>query len=116
MSTVWRSAAVYFWNGLRSSLTSLDENNQIVPPVLEERTARLLIGVVMLLRQHQVNKRGQCRYCSWTRRTWRLWHRGPQCMVYLGLDLTPLLHTTFRISFVVFRAANCYRVPFVSFC
>jgi hypothetical protein len=33
---------------------------------------RLLAGVVMLLRQHRVNKRGQCNYCGWTWWTWRL--------------------------------------------
>jgi hypothetical protein len=44
---------------------------------------RLLTGVIMLLRQHQLNKRGQCKYCGWR---WRLWHRQPQCTVYRSVD------------------------------
>jgi hypothetical protein len=43
----------------------------------------LRAAAVMLLRQHQLNKRGQCKYCGWR---WRLWHRQPQCTVYRSLD------------------------------
>lgn len=47
-----------------------------------EHTVRLLAAAAMLLRQHSVNKRGQCAFCGWTRWRWRFWHRRPQCTVY----------------------------------
>lgn len=66
-------------------LTDQLRGNEPIPPaVLEEQTVRLLAGVVMLLRQHRVNKRGQCHYCGWTRWTWRLWRGRPQCTVHLS--------------------------------
>lgn len=52
----------------------------------EEHTARLLVGVVMVLRKHRINRYGQCRYCAWTSRTWQFWQRRPQCTVYMSLD------------------------------
>jgi hypothetical protein len=58
----------------------------IAPAVLKAQTVRLLVGVIVVLRQHQVNKRGRCKYCGRTRRTWRLWYRRPLCTVYLALD------------------------------
>lgn len=61
-------------------------NESIPPAVLEEQTVRLLAGLVMLLRQHRVNKRGRCHYCGWRRWTWRLGRGRPQCTVYLNFD------------------------------
>jgi hypothetical protein len=60
----------------------------ITPAELEEQVTRLLACAVMLLHQHRVNKRGQCRYCGWT--TWirRFSHRRPQCTVYRSLYYT----------------------------
>lgn len=46
---------------------------------------RLLAVSALLLRQHQVNKRGQCRFCGWSRWKWRFWRRRPQCTVYRTL-------------------------------
>jgi hypothetical protein len=63
----------------------LGNKENIPPEVLEEQMFRLTVGVVMLLRRHQVNKRGQCKYCGWTKWTWRLWRRRPQCTVYGAL-------------------------------
>lgn len=54
--------------------------------VVEEHAVRLLLGVARLLRQHQVNNRGQCRFCEPTRRGRRLWHRRSRCTVYQALD------------------------------
>jgi hypothetical protein len=65
-------------DGLRSK-------QQVAPAVREEQTVRLLGGVVMLLRQHQLNKRGQCRFCA-SAHCWRFWQRRPQCTVYRSLD------------------------------
>lgn len=56
------------------------------PAALDERTVRLLAMTVTLLRQHQVNKRGQCQYCGWTRWTWPFWHRPRRCTVHQALD------------------------------
>jgi hypothetical protein len=64
----------------------LRQNQSGVLTAREEHTARLLVGVVMLLRKHRLNKYGQCRYCAWTSRTWILRHIRPQCTVYLSLD------------------------------
>lgn len=54
------------------------------PRVVEEHTVRLLLCVARLLPQHQVNKRGRCRFCGWTRWGWRPWR--PRCTVYRALD------------------------------
>ncbi|MCA1670878.1 MAG: hypothetical protein LC799_01285 [Actinobacteria bacterium] len=56
------------------------------PIVLEELTVRLLTSVLMLLRQHAVNKRGQCKFCDWTRWSWRFWGRRRQCQVFQAMD------------------------------
>lgn len=42
--------------------------------------------VLMLLRQHHVNKRGQCRFCGWTTWKWRFWRGRRRCTVYATLD------------------------------
>lgn len=54
--------------------------------ILEERAIRLLATVLMLLRQHHANRRGQCRFCGATRWKWRFWHRRRRCTVYGALD------------------------------
>lgn len=64
----------------------LRSKEPIAPEVLEEQVERLLAGVVMVLRQHRVNKRGQCKYCGWTRWVWRFWRRRPRCTVHRSLD------------------------------
>ncbi|MGQ0719703.1 MAG: hypothetical protein ACT4NP_20765 [Pseudonocardiales bacterium] len=58
----------------------------MAPTALEERTVQLLATVLTLLRQHPVNKRGQCRLCGWTRWKWRFWRRRRRCTVYAALD------------------------------
>ncbi|HSL07305.1 MAG TPA: hypothetical protein VK887_04910 [Pseudonocardiaceae bacterium] len=57
----------------------------MAPVVLEEWIVKLLATVLMLLRQHHVNKRGQCRFCGWTTWKWRFWRRR-RCTVYVALD------------------------------
>jgi hypothetical protein len=64
----------------------LRRKEQVAPVALEEETIRLLAGMVALLRQHRINKRGQCKYCGWTRWGWRLWRRRPKCTVYMSFD------------------------------
>jgi hypothetical protein len=63
----------------------LKSKQPIAPAALEEQAVRLLAGVLMLLRQHETNKHGQCRFCAAPRRR-RFWQRRPQCMVYRSLD------------------------------
>jgi hypothetical protein len=52
----------------------------------KEQAMRVLMGVTALLKQHRINKHGQCSYCGWTRWYWRFWRRRPLCTVYRGLD------------------------------
>jgi len=54
--------------------------------VLDERILQLLATLLILLRQHHVNRRGQCRFCRATRWKWRFWHRRRCCTVYRALD------------------------------
>lgn len=50
---------------------------------VDEQILRLLAGVIMLLRQHWVNRRSQCKRCG---PFWWFWRRQPQCAVYRSLD------------------------------
>lgn len=79
MSSVWetrRRLLVEYLEALADQVSSAD-------PALAEQTVRLLAAAVVLLRQHRINKRGQCRFCTAPR--W-IWHRRPQCAVYRGID------------------------------
>ena len=86
MSNVWQTRRRVLLEQLEALADRLGRKEPIALEALEEETVRLLTGVMMLLRQHHVNKRGQCQYCGWTRWSWRLWRRRPQCTVYIGLD------------------------------
>jgi hypothetical protein len=87
VSNVWPIRRRVLLEQLEALADRLGRKEPIALEALEEETARLLAGVIMLLRQHHVNKRGQCKYCGWTWWTWRLWCRRPKCTVYLSLDL-----------------------------
>lgn len=54
----------------------------VSPAVTEDQIVQLLAVAAILLRQHQVNKRGQCRFCGWVSWKWRPWSRRPPCTVY----------------------------------
>jgi hypothetical protein len=86
MNNVWQARCRALLEQLEALAHQLRIEQQIPPTALEEQTVRLVVGVIMVLRQHRVNKLGQCTYCAWTSRTWSLWHRRPQCTVYLSLD------------------------------
>lgn len=64
----------------------LNGKEQLEPEAVKELTVRLLAMALMLLKQHSVNKRGQCQYCSWSRWYWRFRIRRPQCTVRGTLD------------------------------
>ena len=49
-----------------------------------EQTRRLVIAAYVVLQMHQINERGQCRYC-W-RSTWWPWRRHT-CTVYLTFSV-----------------------------
>jgi hypothetical protein len=86
MNNVWQARCRVLVERLETLARQLGKKQQIPPTAFEEHTVRLLAGAIMMLRQHQVNKRGQCKYCAWTSRTWWLWHRRPQCTVCPSLD------------------------------
>lgn len=83
MSNVWQTRYRLLLEQLEALADQLSGKEPITQPVLEEQTERLLTGVVMLLRQHRLNKRGQCNYCG---SRWRLWHGHPLCTVYRSVD------------------------------
>jgi hypothetical protein len=85
VSNVWETRYRLLLERLEQLADRLTTEQPITTADLEEQTVRLLAAVVMLLRQHKLNKRGQCRFCTAPRR-WQFWHRRPQCTVYRSLD------------------------------
>lgn len=51
---------------------------------MTEHTVRLLTIVVMLIRQHHINTRGQCDFCGGMRWDWRF--RRPRCTVFRAVS------------------------------
>ena len=86
MNNVWQTRCRVLLEQLEALAHRLRNKQPIPPTALDEHTVRLLVGVIMVLRQHRVNKLGQCKYCAWTSRTWWFWSSRPQCTVYLSLD------------------------------
>ncbi|MGH4015793.1 MAG: hypothetical protein ACRDSL_18100, partial [Pseudonocardiaceae bacterium] len=78
------------WRLLTEQLEALTDwlssAEQPEPEAVEEQAVRLLGAAVLLLRQHAVNKRGQCTFCGWTRWKWRFWRPRPRCTVYRSVD------------------------------
>jgi hypothetical protein len=83
VSNVWQTRYRLLLEQLEELADQLSGEEPITQPVLEDQTVRLLAGVLMLLRQHQLNGQGQCKYCGWR---WRLWHGHPLCTVYRSVD------------------------------
>ena len=81
MSSVWTTRYRLLLELLEELVNRLSDE-QPVAPVVEEQTVRLLMGAVRLLREHEVNESGQCRFCGWTRWRWRFWRRRWRCAVY----------------------------------
>jgi hypothetical protein len=86
VSNVWETRNRLILEYLERLANQLRSGKPITPAELEEQLLRLLAGVLMSLRQHEVNKQGWCRICRWPRRNWRFWHRKPQCTVYRSLN------------------------------
>ncbi|MGH8573026.1 MAG: hypothetical protein ACREX8_10700 [Gammaproteobacteria bacterium] len=87
MSNVWGMRHRVLCEQLEELARKLGDAEPISPEVLEELVVRLLTPVVMLLRKHAVNKRGQCKFCRRTRWTWWFWRRQRRCTVFRVLDL-----------------------------
>jgi hypothetical protein len=88
VSNIWETRSRLFLEELEKLVEWLSGDAPKVPATLEEQTVRLLTMAVVLLRQHQVNKRGQCQHCGWTRWQWRFWRRRRRCTVHQALDFS----------------------------
>ena len=86
MSNVWETRYRLLLEQFEQLADQLSDNKPEEPTALEEQTLRLLAAAITLLRQHRVNKRGQCNYCGWSGWWARLPWRRPQCTVYRSLD------------------------------
>lgn len=58
----------------------------VKPEEVKELAVRLLAMAAMLLRQHELNKRGQCKFCGCALWNWRFWNRRPPCTVCSALS------------------------------
>lgn len=88
MSSVWQTRHRLLREEIEELADRLSGDEPVGPSVVEEQTVRLLAAAVMLLRQHRINQRGQCRFCGWTRWRWRFWRRRRQCTVYRVLGFS----------------------------
>ena len=85
MSNVWETRYRLLLEQFDELADQIRSKEQVAPAILEEQTVRLLTSMVMLLKQHNVNNRGQCRVCAPSRR-WKFWQRRPRCTVYRTVD------------------------------
>lgn len=83
MSSAWETQHRLWAEQLKSFVDGKHGSRELTA----EQTRRLMIAVYVVLRLHQVNRRGQCRYC-W-RSTWWPWRRKP-CTV----------HVTFKVAMI----------------
>lgn len=83
MSDVWETRNRLILEYLEKLARQLRNKESVASAQLEEQKVRLLATLLMLIRQHRVNKRGQYRYCSWRIKAWRFGRRRPQCTVTL---------------------------------
>jgi hypothetical protein len=83
----------------------LSDDEPIAPVVLEEQLAMLLAVAITLLRQHHVNKRGQCLLCGWTRWKWRFWRRRRRCTVHQAVEFI-----CYRFAKMKMRMSGSFRL------
>jgi len=86
MTTVWKTRHRLLVEKLEEWADWLGGDEPRESVVVEERALRLLAAAVVLLAQHAVNKRGQCKFCRWTRWKWRFLRRRRKCTVFQALD------------------------------
>lgn len=86
MTNVWQTRYRLLLEQL-AELVDLLCDTEPMAPALRERAVRLLATATMLLTQHHINRRGQCKFCGWTRRATWFWRGRTRCTVYRALDL-----------------------------
>jgi hypothetical protein len=86
VNNVWQTRRRLLIEKLDELADQLRSDEPIAPTVQKEHTIRLLVGMVMLLRQHNANKRGHCRICRQPRSLWQPWRRQSQCTIYRSVD------------------------------
>lgn len=82
MSNVWTTRYRLLLEWLEELVDLLSGEEPIAQAVVEEQAVRLLMGAARLLREHEVDKRGQCRFCGRTRWRWPFRRRRRRCMVH----------------------------------
>jgi hypothetical protein len=87
VNNVWETRHRLFLEELQKLVEWLSSDAPRAPVAVEERTVRLLAMIVTLLRQHQINKRGQCQYCGHTKWMWQFWRGRRRCTVHQALNL-----------------------------
>lgn len=87
MNNDWETRSRAFLEELEKLAEWLSSDAPKSSTALEEQTVRLLAVAVTLVRQHRVNKRGQCQLCGGTRWTWEFWRRRRECTAYQALNL-----------------------------
>jgi len=76
--SVWETQHRLWAEQLKSLLSGKHGSRELTA----EQTRRLIIAAYVVLRQHQINKRGQCRLCYRSRTGW--WPRRRRaCTVHL---------------------------------
>jgi hypothetical protein len=83
VSSIWETRHRLLVEHLEALGGQLSGKAQTAP---EEQAARLLAATVNLLRQHCVDKRGQCRFCTVPYSIYNFWRRRPRCAVYRGIN------------------------------
>jgi len=86
MTTMWKTRHRLLLEQLEEWVNWLGGDEPRESVIVEEQALRLLAAAVILLGQHAVNKRGQCKFCGWTRWKWRFWRRRRKCTVFRALD------------------------------
>lgn len=104
MGNVWGMRYRLYLEELEAIADRLSDGRPIAPVFAEEQLVQLVAIVASLLRQHEVNKRGRCRFCDWTRWAWRFWRRRPPCTVFraVGFVLDQPLHMAWWQVFETF--------------
>jgi hypothetical protein len=83
VSDVWETRHRLLVEHLDALGGQLGSKVQIAP---EELAARLLAAAINLLREHRVDKRGQCRFCAVPYSIYNFWRRRPRYAVYRGIN------------------------------
>lgn len=88
MSTVWQTRHRLLLERFDDAVDQFCGQVRAEPELVEEQAVRLVAATVLLLQQHRLNNRGQCRFCGWTQRKWRMWRPRPRCTVFQTVDHT----------------------------